>query len=212
VEIEFHVAVIVAVCAEVKDKAFARNWTRVSPWLMPTAGGRVMRLLFDERVIIAPPAGAPALRVTVQTSLEFAATLGEAQVRDAVIEEPPVGTPEEIAQVNAKACVDPLSNAVTLPLPDVVIDPAISWKLAVVCPAGTVTEAGTVRTGPTPFCIVTVEPPAGAAFVRVNEQVGEVPGRSVAVEHCKDCTPGKAEKDRPNDTEEFPKDAEMIPL
>jgi hypothetical protein len=63
--------------------------------------------------------------------------------------------------------------------------PAVAVKFAVLAPAGTVTEAGTVRAGLFE-AIATTEPPVGAGFDNVAVQIVTAPEPSDPGEHCKE--------------------------
>lgn len=60
--------------------------------------------------------------------------------------------------------------------------PAMAWKLAVVAPAATVTEAGTVKALLLSESVTTV-PPVGAASDSVTVQVVEAPEPTVVGVH-----------------------------
>jgi len=69
--------------------------------------------------------------------------------------------------------------------------PAVALNVAVVAPAATVIDAGTVR-----FELVsvraTVAPPTGAAPLNVTVQVEFAPEAKLVGEHCKADMPGRA--------------------
>ncbi len=164
-----------------------------------------MKLLLDVSVTVAPPAGAAWFRVTVHTSLAPGTTVGELQVTDEIAP----GVPGAV-QENAKDCEVPFSDAVTLPLPELVIDPAVRWNEVSLSPAATTTEVGTVRSAPAPFNRVTVKPPVPAGFVRITAHVADPPDVSVAGTHCKSCTPGNPPEAKPNDAVEPLSEAAIV--
>jgi len=61
-------------------------------------------------------------------------------------------------------------------------------NVALVCPAGTVTDAGTVATGGFPLINATAKPAAGAARVRVTVPVAPVPPLTLAGAIFSDAT------------------------
>ena len=64
--------------------------------------------------------------------------------------------------------------------------PALTAIAAVFVPAGTNTDAGTVRAEATLLAKVTVVPPAGAAFEMMTLQVVEAEAARLVVPHCRD--------------------------
>ncbi len=75
------------------------------------------------------------------------------------------------------------------------IVPVLAVKVAAVALAGTVTEAGNVRTPAMATAMATEAPPAGAALVKVTVQVVlELEARLAAV-HCSEEMVGGATKE-----------------
>jgi hypothetical protein len=87
----------------------------------------------------------------------------------------------------AAVLVDPLSEALTVAEPSVVIAPAVAEKLALVAPAAAVTDAGTVR-----FALfddtASTEPPEGAAPLNAAVQFDTPPEFNDVGEHVNPVT------------------------
>jgi hypothetical protein len=136
-----------------------------------TEAGVVTPALLLDRATLAPPAGAAALRVTVQ--LETPALVKE------------VGeqlTPLTLAcacTVTAAVWPTPLAVAPTVAFWAVAGVPALAVKLALAAPAATVTDPGTLRAALS-LESVTNCPPAAAALLSVTVQADAAPAANVA--------------------------------
>ena len=154
-------AVMVAVALVVTLPAVAVNVAVVLLAATFTEEGTVKAALFDDRATVAPPAGAGFASVTLQEVLALAKVDAE-HCRD-----------DKLAgNCNVMVAVGdvPFRVAVTVALPFDVIVPAAAVNVAVVAFAGTLTEAGTVRTAlleDKPMVVF----PLSAAFDSVTVQV-----------------------------------------
>ena len=146
--------------------AVAVNVAMVAPEFTVTEAGTVSRLLLEPSVTIDPPEGAVWFRVTVQVLAAPCPRLVGLQA----MPETSAGASRLIVEV----CELPPRVAVTVAvwLLDM-LALAVAANVAVVAPELTVTDAGTVRR-PLLLASVTIEPPAGAVWVRVVVHV-EVP-------------------------------------
>ena len=135
-------------------------------WFAPTTmdDGTVTRELLLDRDTTTPPAGATGLIVTVQAALPGPLTLAGVQLR--------LTTCNCCCEVTSKPAVAelPLNSAVKVTLAEAAVACADAVKMAVFCPAFTVTVEGTV-TVDLLLDSETVTPPAGAATLRVTVQL-----------------------------------------
>ena len=138
-----------------------------------TEAGTVRVALVFVRVTLAPPARAGWVKVTVQELDE----LGPRLVGLHVSEETSTGV--RLIPVPAEV---PLYVAVTIALWELEIVVAVAWKVAVVAPAATVTDAGTVKAALLSERATTT-PPLWAAMDSVTVQVEADPDVSVAGVH-----------------------------
>jgi hypothetical protein len=119
--------------------------------------------------MVTPPLGAGPLRVTVPVApLPPATVLGDIETDATESGAVTVSVAEPPAPVQPATLA--MTVAVTLLEPEEVV----TLKVADVCPAGTVTDAGTC-TCELLLCRLTVTPPAGAAAVRVTVPVRPAP-------------------------------------
>lgn len=140
--------------------------------------GTANAALFEATEMAAPPAGAAAGRVTVQTVLIPAVSFVGAQERFSPFGRDGVNDNVTVFEV-------PPRLALSVADPVVVKLPAFAAKLFVVAPAATVTVAGTVTAGLL-LARFTTEPPVGAAPVSVTKQLLVAPGVRVVGEQVRD--------------------------
>jgi hypothetical protein len=136
--------------------------------------GTVNAALSLESVIVAPPEGAAEERVTVQAVVLLVGTLAGEQPTEVTVSVP--------TKDNVACCELLLKVAVRVTVCVLVIVPAVAAKVAVVPPAATVTEAGTVNRGLL-LDSKTLAPPAGAGDVSVTVHVELTPLPSVVAVH-----------------------------
>src|SRR6185369_8086471 len=144
----------------------------------PATGSAVV--LFDDRMTVAPPAGADWVRLTLQT-----VDAPEVRIDGEHASDETLGAPGVTVTV---AVALPPSVAVTVTVCGVGTDPAVTVKLDDVAPAGTVTEAGTGSAAGLLEESVTALPPGGAACVRVTVHVVEVAAVTLAGVHTSEET------------------------
>ncbi|MCX6634225.1 MAG: hypothetical protein NT090_03940, partial [Acidobacteria bacterium] len=170
-----YVALTLTVVWEVTADALAENVAELAPAATVADAGtpKLARLLV--RAMAAPPEGAAADRETVHV----------ADAAPVIV----VGVHDKALNCGAGGWT--VTVVVTLSLPVAVIvtgwlavtGPAVALKVALVEPAGTVTEAGTVRA--TLLALkVTANPLAGAALVRLTVQVLNAPEFTVEGEQA----------------------------
>jgi hypothetical protein len=131
----FKEALIVAVPAAVMVAAVALKVAEVEPAGTVTEAGRVSAGLLSASEITAPPAGAGAFRVTVQSVEPEPVMAPGAQVRAV--------NRMEGERLTAKPAVEPLSEALMVAVPAAVMAAAVAAKVVEVEPEGTVIEEGT---------------------------------------------------------------------
>jgi hypothetical protein len=164
IELPPRVAVKVALWSLViKAAAVALNVAVVAPAATVTDAGTMSKVLLLVSLTDEPPVGAAWVSVTVH-----------------VLTAPCPRLPGLQVNVESCSCADRLMFAVFELLPRVAVTvalwllvmeaAAVALKVAVVAPAATVTDAGTVSEV-LPLASVTVEPPAGAVWVTVTVQV-----------------------------------------
>ncbi len=177
----FSVAVTVAVWLEVTVAAVAVNVAVVAPAATVTEAGTVsavVLLLFS--VTLDPPVGAACDNVTVQ--LDVPAELTVVGVHCTAVT---VTVGDTVSEAVAEP---PFSVAVTVAVWLEVTVAAVAVNVAVVAPAATVTEAGTVTTVVLLLVSVTLDPPVGAACDNVTVQL-DVPAEARVVGvHCSAVT------------------------
>src|SRR5579872_3388265 len=150
----------VAVWLVSSDPAVAVNVAVDEPPATVTDAGTASTLAIPPVIVtVDPPVGAAWFIVTVHVVPAFDARLDDKHVRPVTV----IGATSDIVNVWAPAP----SVAVWL----VSSDPAVAVKVAVEAPPATVTDAGTVSTLAMPPVIVTVDPPAGAAWFIVTVHV-----------------------------------------
>ena len=153
----------------------ALNVAEVAAAATVTEAGTVRVEFVLVRVTLAPPVGAGWLKLTVQVLEELGPRLVGTQASEETVADG-VRVMVVLAEV-------PLYVAVTVALWELEIVAAVAWKLAVVEPAPTVTDAGTVKPDVLLFDRVTTVPPLGAAMDSVTVQVEADPDVSVAGVH-----------------------------
>ena len=139
--------------------------------------------LLSERLTDEPPVGAAWDSVTVQVELPPEATLFGTHCNVVTLTAAGVTVTEAVVEL-------PLSEAVTVTAWLALTLPAVAVKVAVVEPAATVTDAGTVRAALLTET-ATVAPPVGAAIESVAVQVEVDPEATLAGEHCRAETVGR---------------------
>lgn len=164
-EVPFRVPLIVAVVLAETAVVLTVNVAVVKPVGTVTVDGKVALPLLDAKVTTAPPVGATPLIVTVPVELLPPTTeVGESVTltRDAgvIVRVAVFGVPDSVAVMVAEVEVDTALVVIV--------------NVAVVAPAATVTEPGTVALELLELRL-TVEPPVGAAAYRVMVPVDEVP-------------------------------------
>ncbi len=131
--------------------------------------------------------------------------LGAASVKATEHEEVPGASTEVGVQFRALNCANEVTliEAVLLVLPAVAVttavveadtNPAVAWKVALVAPAGIVTEAGTGRAVESLELNDAMKPPFGTAFVVATVQVVVPPAEIVEGEQATDDNTGGATK------------------
>ena len=160
-ELPLREAVIVALALAVIVPAVAVKLAVVAVAGMVRDAGTVNRPLLEDKLTAVPPVGAALDSITVQEVLALVARLEAVHVR----EDRFTGASREIVTGDEL----PLSEAVIVALALALIVPAVTVKLAVVAVAGTVTEAGTVKS-PLLEDRLTAVPPVGAALDSVTVQ------------------------------------------
>lgn len=159
--VPFSVAVTTAVWAVVTAPATVVNVAVVAPARTVTEVGDVSSALLSYTVTMAPVEGAAVFSRTVQMPLAPDVSVVGLQVKA-------VGTS---GASNETALLTELSFtlAVRMTVLEVVIVNALAVKVALVAPAGTVTEAGDVSNELLSISVTTV-PPVGAALLSVTVQ------------------------------------------
>jgi len=153
-EAPFKLAVTAALCVLVSVPAVAVKVAVVAPGVTVTDAGTLKAALLLATATTLPPAGAAWLNVIVQVVEELAFTLAGLQDR-------PVTT-MGATKVKLAVCVVPFKLALTVALCVVIGVPPAARKVAVIPPAGTVTDTGTVN-HELLLARATALPPVGAA-------------------------------------------------
>jgi hypothetical protein len=195
-ELPFKVAVTVTAWLVVTVPAVAVKLAVVAPAATVAAAGTVSAALLSEIATAVPPAGAACDMVTVQVELAPEAMLDGAHANDDT-----VGTTTGAVTVTEAVLELPFRVAVTVTAWLVVTVPAVAVKLAVMAPAATVADDGTVNAALLSE-IATAVPPAGAACDMVTVQVELAPEAMLAGVHASDDTVGGVPPDPPS-TEVF---------
>src|SRR5580704_9428330 len=147
----------------IEAAAVALNVAVVAPAPTVTEAGTVSEALLLASVTLEPPVGAVCVSVTVHVLTALCPRLVGLQ---ATLE-----TSTGAKRLIVAVCELLPSVAVTVALWLLAIEAAaVALKVAVVAPAATVTEAGTVS-NVLLLASVTLEPPVGAVWVRVTVQV-----------------------------------------
>jgi len=132
----------------------------VAPAATVTVAGTVTAALLELRVTTVPPVGAAPVIVTVPVELVPPATLAGLKLSALITGVVTVRTADAEVLLNAAEIVEvPLTANVVI------------GKVAVVLPAATVTEAGTVAAAVLEDVRVTISPPVPAALARVTVPV-----------------------------------------
>jgi hypothetical protein len=147
----------------------------VRPTGTETDAGTVTLELVLLKVTVVPPLGAARVRLTVQAEVPGAVTEMGAQFR--------VLNCAGGRTVTVAVWLIPPADAVITMEVVAVTELAEAGSEALVAPAGTVTEVGTVSAVPFALTVITI-PPAGAALVRLTVQVVEVPESTVEGEQA----------------------------
>jgi hypothetical protein len=166
----FNDAVSVAVWSEAIVPAVAVNVAVVDPAATVTDPGTVSAAVLLDSVTVPPP-----VFVSVTVQLLVPPLLSVAGVHDSEL------TVTAVAKAIDAVCVPPFNAAVTVAVWSDAIVPAVAVKVAVVDPAATVTDPGTVSAAVL-LDSVTVPPPV---FVSVTVQLLVPPLLSVAGVHDK---------------------------
>ncbi|MFP5236388.1 MAG: hypothetical protein ACLGSD_10840 [Acidobacteriota bacterium] len=163
-------AVRVAVPAAAVEATLAVKLALVAPAATTAQVGTVTPA--SELVIFTPdpPDGAGLLKLTVQVEAPGAVT--EVGAHDKELKAADAAGAASIC--SAVDLVMPLKAAVRVAVPAAAVEPTLAVKLALVAPAATTTQVGTV-TPASELVIFTPDPPDGAGPVKVTEQV-EAPG------------------------------------
>src|SRR5579864_1743236 len=140
------------------------NVAVVAPAAMVKVAGETVAMVVSllPRVTTVPAAGAGPSSVTVALKLRPTPSKGPGVVSVIL---------RSVTFTVAGPLVNPVADAVMVALPAVV--PAVTWKVAVVCPCSTVTLAGTVATDVLLLPSVTVSPFVGAGEPSVTVIVPE---------------------------------------
>jgi len=164
-EMPLALAVNCTVTAVVTVAAVAPNVLLLAPGKTVTNAGTVRFGLLLLSETVTPPAGAAAVRLTVHRLTPAETSAAGTQVSPASCAGPCEGP---IVRLNVWET--PLAVAVNCTVTAAVTVPAVATKVALLLPAGTVTDPGTVR-----FALLllseTVTPPPDAAAVRLTVQV-----------------------------------------
>jgi hypothetical protein len=159
-------AVRVTVRAVLTAETVAVKAAVVEPAATVTEAGTVTALLLLARLTLNPPLGAAALSATVQESVPAPVIEPLAQLNE---DRFVVGAGAAAPSCRAKVSVTPLPLAVRVTVCAVLTEETVAAKVALVEPAATVTEAGTV-TALLLLARLTVNPPLGAAALSATVQ------------------------------------------
>jgi hypothetical protein len=135
----------------------------VDPVATVTEAGTVTAELLLAGLTVIPPLGAAAFRVTEQLSVP-------APVIDPLAHVSALNTGTLVPSCSATVLATLLALAVSVTVWAVLTEDAVAVKLAVVDPAATVTEAGTV-TAELPLARLSANPPVAAAALNVAVQL-----------------------------------------
>ncbi len=161
-------AVRVTVCAVLTEETVAAKVAVVEPAATVTEAGTVTDELLLARLTLKPPLGAAALSATVQESVPAPVIDPLAQLsEDRFVAG--AGADAAAPSCRAKVSVTPLALAVRVTVCAVLTEVTVAAKVAVVEPAATVTEAGTV-TDELLLAKLTANPPLGAAALSATVQ------------------------------------------
>ncbi len=152
-------AVNVAVCAVLTAETVAKKLAVVALAATVTVPGTVTAELLLARLTVNPPLGAAALSATVQESVPAPVIDPLAQLNE---DRFVVGAGTAAPSCRAKVSVTPLALAVRVTVCAVLTEETVAAKVAVVEPAATVADAGTV-TALLLLARLTLNPPLGAA-------------------------------------------------
>jgi len=141
----------------------AVNVAVVAPAATTTDPGTVTAALFELRVTVVPPVGAGPLMVTVPVELVPPATLAGLKLSALIT---------GVVTVRVAVAEVPLKAPVIVEVPFTAN--VVTVKVAVVAPAATVTEAGTVAAAVLEEVRVTTSPPVPAALAKVTVPVDGV--------------------------------------
>jgi len=174
-------AVNVAVRSDVTNPAFAVNVAVAAPEATVTDAGTIkMEGTLLDNVTLAPSAPAAFEIVTVHTVELAEARLALAHCSEVIV------VPAAAVTVSAADALDPPAVAVTVTFWSDVTAPAVAVNVAVVAPAGTVTNAGTDNAVAALLASATLAPPLPAALEMVTVQPVVPEAGTVAPPHCRE--------------------------
>jgi hypothetical protein len=150
----------------------------VAPAATITEAGTVSQVLLLSSATLDPPVGAAWVSVTVQVLTALCARLVGLQVT------PETRTPVSRLMVTVRELLPRVAVKVALWLLAIEA-PAVALNVAVVAPAATVTEAGTVSEALL-LASVTLDPPVGAVVFKVTVQLATAPGFRLPGLHMRD--------------------------
>ena len=179
-EVLLYDAVTTAVASLPTAPVVAANVAVVAPANTVTEAGAVNSVLLSVTVTTALPAGAALLSVTVHVLDELAPRLVGLHAND--------DTVTAATRLMLAVCEVLLYAAVTTAVASLPTAPVVAANVAVVAPANTVTEAGTVNTVLFVLVNVTTALPAGAAAVKVTVQLPLLKPANAAT-HVREETP-----------------------
>jgi len=156
-------AVSVTVCAVLTAETVAVKLAVLAPAATVTLAGTATAVLSLARLTANPPLSAAAFSVTVQLSVP-------APVIDPFVQVSALKTGALALSCSVKVLATLLALAVRVTVWAVLTEETVAVKLAVVAPAGTITEAGTV-TADLLLATLTAKPPVSAAAFSVTVQL-----------------------------------------
>src|SRR5262249_8502240 len=175
-------AVILTVVEELTCDAVAAKPAVVEPVVTVTNLGMLRLGLFSESATEIPPAGAGELRVTVQVEVPGVKMAPGLQVKS---------LRTGATTVSGALAAVPAALADSVTAVSAATAEVVDANPALVAPAATVTEAGTL-TAALPLESDTGSPPVGAALFKVTVQALDVPPGTLAGLQASEETPGGA--------------------
>ena len=131
----FSVAEIFTACGTNTFDVLTSNVAANSPAATVIATGTLTAPLFDDSAIVRPPTGAGSERVIVAVTLFPPVMLAGSVANDAI---------EGAFTVRLLVLSMPFADAVMVDVTSLATDTVVAWKVADVCPAAIVTDAGIV--------------------------------------------------------------------